>query len=584
MSKKQTQRQWFEKQLKKYKYSTVSNKFKLFKKKFPKSNITSFNESLRRTARELNIYNDSKASLEDNKLKRKILSVYSKTAKNIKDTPSYSDLGFKRNDIVKLFKSKSELDKQARKLYPKRFEEVKNPKVWNRSRFDNLKDTIRNNDTFIITTAIGECDVDYKFLRSIKTYCKENNAKLLILVADQKLDCLDEDLKKEQVVFDDIKLNNNLFISTIKILPKMIEPVTGLDRIGGKRGSFIFGSPKQRLRYIPVSRKDKMPHCIMTTGSITLPKYIGAKYYQKRTDYLAEQDHKMGAVIVNIENQEYYHFRQIQADKSGGFVDLGKYYQGDKSSETETETVVFGDLHTGDTDPNAMKCWEQLCRDIKAKSIVVHDGFNGHSINHHERDDIINRTITYQNNRNGLKKELDEYAQLLNRLTKTHDKIYIVKSNHDDFLYKYLRKGWYIEDPENHLISLDLAKDMILGKNPIQEYVSKKIDHPNKIIWLDRDDDIYIENIKISDHGDKGSNGSRGRSLKSLEKTSHKSIVAHSHSPEILRDFWRVGTSTKLKLSYTEGPSSWFHTSGVIYKGGHRQLINSINGRYLPKK
>ena len=65
-----------------------------------------------------------------------------------------------------------------------------------------------------------------------------------------------------------------------------------------------------------------------------------------------------------------------------------------------------------------------------------------------------------------------------------------------------------------------------------------------------------------------------------LESSTGPSVTAHAHSPEILREVYRVGTLTNLKLDYNKGPSSWLHTNGVVHNDGTVQLITSINGRW----
>ena len=41
----------------------------------------------------------------------------------------------------------------------------------------------------------------------------------------------------------------------------------------------------------------------------------------------------MGAIIVEIVDDKRYHFRQVQADKDGSFIDLGVQYSGKKQKK-----------------------------------------------------------------------------------------------------------------------------------------------------------------------------------------------------------------------------------------------------------
>jgi hypothetical protein len=179
---------------------------------------------------------------------------------------------------------------------------------------------------------------------------------------------------------------------------------------------------------------------------------------------------------------------------------------------------------------------------------------------------------------------MEEVVEALNRWTRFVEKVVIVKSNHDEFLERYLREGKYIFDAMNHRFSLDLAAAMMDGNDPLKHAMDMlKLKHPEQFTWLKRDDDYIVARINIGNHGDKGANGARG-SIKSIENAYGLSVTGHSHSPEILRGSWVVGTSSHLRLDYVSGPSSWQHTSCLLYPNGSRQLINVIEGKWrLPK-
>ena len=520
--------------------------------------------------------------------REEILKRYSNLAKKLKKYPTYVELkkvDIPRHTIQHYFGNMDELKVEAKELYPDSFNSVIDYEVWNDQRLKEIKEVIKKGDRFVVTTAVGNSPVHKKFLSSIDSYCKKTGSELLILVAENDLGNIDGELVHRNIIFDDLKLNSNLFISTIKLSPKQIDPSTGLHRIAKDHGSFIFASPKQRLKYEPVSGENPLPRCLMTTGAITLPRYQGKRYIQKRTDYLANSDHKIGAIIVELENNKFFHFRQIQADNNGGFHDLGNYYDGDKIIESPAEAFVYGDWHSGETDPIAKQCWEDVAKDTKCKTVIIHDGFNGLSINHHEDGDHTTKATRAMETSLSLENEIRTFAQDMQYLTGIYEKVIIVKSNHDLFLDRYLREGKYVRDHQNHYYSLDLAKKLIEGRDVLkwatEQFLEDK--QKEKIVWLKEDEKHEVEGILISNHGHRGPNGSRG-SIASLEKVAYKSVVGHTHTPQILREIWQVGTSTKLRLSYNVGPSSWFQTSCLIYKGGARQMINCVNGRFTTNK
>jgi hypothetical protein len=65
-----------------------------------------------------------------------------------------------------------------------------------------------------------------------------------------------------------------------------------------------------------------------------------------------------------------------------------------------------------------------------------------------------------------------------------------------------------------------------------------------------------------------------------MTKIGVRLVTGHGHSPAIEHGHYRVGTSTYLKLDYTEGPSSWLNTHCIIYANGKRSLLNIVFGKW----
>jgi hypothetical protein len=430
---------------------------------------------------------------------------------------------------------------------------------------------------------VNGCEVHQGFLESIYNYCKIHNAALIILPSNDPAHNLDnkymwdfDPLVKKHLVFDDLRLNSNLFISTIKISAKMVDPITGMERLGNRNGSFIFASPKQRLKYVAVGNT-KLPHALMTTGALTKSNYKTTRFMSERTAYISDYDHLMGALIVEIVDNNIFHFRQIQAEHSGAFVDLAKKYTPNLVEECSPEAIVLGDLHSGDTDPIAFRCFEDLIKETNPKKIVLHDVHNGSSTNHHN----LHKSIQEAKNPITLEQELKVLSKDLSYISSLAKEIIVVKSNHEEFLEKFLEAAGYIYQKHNYRLSLELCLAMLDGHNPVQFALENKFGLKNKekFTWLKRDDDYKIAGIQIAAHGDLGNNGSRGN-IKMSESSYGACCVGHSHTAQILRSVFVVGTCTKLKLDYNRGASSWTQTSCIIYKNGSRQLINCINGKY----
>lgn len=521
--------------------------------------------------------------------KADILKTFIKLRKELNRNVKMADLkaaGVTKDMVQHHYDSLSNLESVAREKHPKVFHDVSVDSLYTPKAKEDLKATIGNYRKFVITTAVVGCHVNDDALAAVKTYCKQNHAKLLVLLAADPAASagwsIDKKLQNEHIVFHDVSLNSNIFISTIKLSAKHIDPITGLDRIGQRNGTFIFASPKQRLNLVATSN-EKLAHALMTTGAITDPNYETSRYMSERTAYIADNDHVMGAIVVEVVDDKVYHFRQVQFDNDGSFIDLGKKYTASgKTVDVGAEALVLGDWHSGETDPQVIKATTEMCQLLKPKNIILHDAFDGLSINHHEENFKALKAVRAMKGQLSLLQEIVGLSNDLDKLSKLTDKIVIVKSNHDEFLSShYLNKGKYVDDPQNHRLALDLAMAMIDGKDPLQYGVEKygMLLNKAKIKWLQRDEDFTIAGIQLGAHGDKGPNGSKG-TLRAMEKAYSNSVTGHSHTPGILRGAWAVGTSSYLKLTYNEGPSSWLQAHCIVYKNGSRQLINIIDGNW----
>lgn len=502
------------------------------------------------------------------------------------------DAGYSKDTVTYYFRNLARLNKAARETHPDSFFDVYLNELLTPENLHKMQNAVKNHKRFFVTTAVTGCKANDEFVASIKNFCSKNNAHALILVASDpahnkfapgaNYGTVDSQLANDpniSIVVSDIALNTNLCISTVKLSAKAIDPATSMGRIASKNGTFIFASPKQRLKAIPISNK-KFPHYTMTTGAVTVADYSTDNYMSGRTAFIAEHDHVMGGLIIEIVDDDKYHFRQVQIDENGAFIDLGiQYHANGKIDRIAPEAFVLGDWHSGSTDPLAKGAWFEIAKLLNVQKFIMHDLFDADSINHHERENVISRARKVKKNKHDLKNEIQFLVGDLNELTDLVEEVVIVKSNHDEFLDRYLTSGYYVKDPQNHRYALDLAIVAMDGKDPLVHavYAAVGLKKPNNIRWLDRDEDYKIAGIQLGAHGDLGANGSRG-GIKSIETSYGLSVTGHAHTPEILRGAWQVGTTSLLKLGYNRGPSSWMHTSCLVYPNGSRQLINAING------
>lgn len=516
-------------------------------------------------------------------MKEKLFRKFIKYTHSLQRWPSYSDLlkiGLTRNKIRHHFGSINALKKLALQT-DKTLNKLNH---FNDQVFLEQQEKVKKYKKFVVTTAVAGAPVDKKFLDSIKTYCQKHNALLLTIPANYQLYEIDPKVKENSlIVFRPIKLNKNVTVYPIKIDPKQVDPAQGLEAIGKKEKTIIIGSPKQRRITLPVNNTHTT--IIQSTGAITKPRYIPKDGVPKRRDTLATVHHVMGAIVVEIENEEIFHFRQIEMSSNGSFVDLCvRYSPNGKITQESPSAIVLGDYHVTETDYTSIKPVENLIVKTKPKFVVFHDFFSGVSINHHEENNFILQAKKAQQNKLSLEEELKACVQEIKEKIKTYPKetkLLFVKSNHDEFLNRYLSRGVF--DPINRSLALSLSLVYINGQDPLvfayQKFGLNK-NELKRIVFLTRDNNFKISGVFVGHHGDIGLNGKKNPGIKSMFKSYGKIVTGHTHTAEIWHEAMSVGTSSKLKLGYNIGPSTWTHTHCIIYKDGTRQLINIIDGRF----
>ncbi len=520
--------------------------------------------------------------------------------------PTKGDLkkcGISRETLRYYFGTISELRLTAKEKFPDSFSgSLSLDEYLSDDNLESLTKRISKYKRFIITTAVSGQEAHHGFVASIRQYCKANKAKLLILPSHDPAHNLqneidwhfDPSIRQEDIVFEETQLNSNFFISGIRVTAKQINPITGLNELSQTKGSFISASPKQFLEYDAVSA-NKLPHARMTSGACTLPNYSSTRGNSQRSSYIANFQHTIGAVVVEITDKEIYHFRQVQAAADGSFCDLGVEYSPKsvkKLKGLDVPVLVMGDYHAGEHDDSAVNAWIDVVNKLGIQEVVFHDMFNGASINHHEEHDIMNRAQRIRDGLNSLETELKITSNEFDRILglKTIKKGVVVKSNHDDFIDRWIRPYRFAKDPVNAEFGTLLAADIIsASKKGIRKDFFKTALELNgapknmsKIQWLATDEDYTVGGIHLGAHGDRGANGSRG-SIKGLAKAYPRCVVGHSHTPGIFKGAFQVGTTSLLRLGYNKGASSWVHCSCLVYRNGQRQLINSIDGMWKMK-
>lgn len=488
----------------------------------------------------------------------------------------------------KYFNNETELYIACTRKYDDIDKYILNEETFNDEYRKNTLEAIKNKKRYFITTAVSSKKVNKNLLNSIKTYLNTTDSICLILPCEDVINRksafswqLSPELKQDDfyIIYKDTYLNDSIYISDIKVSAKQINPQTGLPQLT-QDGNVIIASPKQDLDFIANSN-NCIPNAIMTTGAITENDYSNDLYMSQRLNKIAEYEHVLGGIIVEIENNKVFHFRQVQMGKDGEIIDLGIIYKPDGSvSKAKNSVMVIGDSHFGEHDEEILPIEHDMIDIIGINNLVLHDIFSAISITHHDKNKTVTLARKALTNNISLEVEAEMVANLLDSFADNVDgQIIIVDSNHHSHLDNYLEEGRYAFDKVNLRYSLDIVKAMIDGEIlPLRYMIENQTSFKNKdkTKWLEPNEDFNFYGVEISQHGHRGANGAKG-SLTTYRKAYKKSMSAHTHQPKILKGAVSVGTSSKLRLSYNIGLSSWVQGVGIIYANGTYQLINIIN-------
>ena len=424
------------------------------------------------------------------------------------------------------------------------------------------------NQRYIVSSIVEGAPINKSFFNALKLYCKKNNARLLLLwmkgvYKNDRFNQAELQHLKPYLVTN-FKFNKNLEARDFLLSPLQMLPLTGLDRFGSKKTSLIVASTKQMMTSVP-RPKEEIPHVIWSTGTVSVPTYNTT-----RSGALARQDNKLGALVVEVVSDKYFFIRNVEWINNC-FVDLGKAYYEDKVRSVTCDALIWGDLHLTEECPNAVNVSIQQTNFLKAKNIFIHDICSFNSISHHNFGKYLTKTFLPEEF-NTLKKELDYTKMVMkNILNKINAHIYVLASNHTDFLYKYCDTGEFIKDTANAILGAKCFIKYRSGINPIEDYLNLNI------TFLKQDISYKIKGIEVAQHGNFGANGAKG-SISQFRKSYDKIVTGHSHQPCILNDAYSVGTLSKLQLNYNHGESSWLHGNVAIYSTSARQLIIWVEG------
>ena len=543
-----------------------------------------------------------------------------------------ANLDISRDTIKHYFVNMAELKFAAESAFPEHFKEFNTEKAPH-EHADFTKEALGSivkinnfrSGTFFITAAspvnylnwseedhtkaaAGE-DVHAKNLfepgfNAVKTFLKRKNAELVLLPMPAHVKALegqplyyDPKLKEFSDCFaTEFTFNKHLKAIEAYINPQQANPITGLHRIRvhrytdtyepGKeikrtKTSIIVGHSKQMLEVIPTGNESH-PRIIHSTGTI-----CNSTYLRNRVGMIANEDHKLGGLIIEIQDDVFW-VRQAQFDPiDGSFVDLGRRYHADgRVTKERAQAFKMGDIHPGHHSETALEAMYKLWDIILPRRIFFEDFFDGTSISHH----LANKRLTKAKIAKDMPFFIDlptEISMAKETLEKIWDRapkdaeLIATASNHPEHVTRYLEEARYINDcPPNYIMGHEMVVDAYYGKNPLQE----RLDPNKRMRWTGENQDYFVHGVQMNAHGHLGIGGAKGGKA-THEKAYGDAMVAHSHTPSIYHNTFTVGHMTHERHGYNNGPSSWLLCCGAVYKGGQKQLYMIIKGSaFRPQK
>jgi hypothetical protein len=451
---------------------------------------------------------------------------------------------------------------------------------------------------WVITAAQNNTAVNEDFLTSLEGYCDRNAAQLIVRPIRYRnpANALTPEAGYPEGMWWAEELENYLtdaplefskwVAPDIRIPATSGNPLSGLDSRSGEKHA-VYAATQLMMRTIPTPQA-KLPKILYSTGAVTL-----ANYSTTKSGNLAEFHHSNSAIVVEECSKTGNIFMRALTWDGESFIDIDRQYSAATPKGVKAprwEALIPGDEHAWFMDPSVEKATyakgsKSMVGTGKPHVIVRHDLLDCYSVSHHHMADGIKLVNKATHGWGNLEKELNDTIDFLNRTTPKGVQNLIVSSNHNDHLSQWLGKGEKGVTPENAVIYHKLMAAVLESAsrtdtgvkmdNPFEIYAEGKIKAQAE--FLGGTGCYLIKDIDVSQHGHRGPNGSRG-SARNLANIGVKSVIGHSHSPNIYRGVHQVGTSSFYNLEYAQGPSSWLHCHAVIHANGKRQLLPIIDG------
>jgi len=509
--------------------------------------------------------------------------------------PTLSDLhenGITREVVRQNFKTKSNLQKVVEEEMASAYLEA--PKENTVSKFK------KNQKKYVIIGVQNNTYIDQGLMKCLVQYAKHNKAEILALPMYYRnpTNITESNRIEKEYWWDDnfpgkyVTKNMNLG-PHLKLMPEhrisvtAINPLSGLESIGGKY-SAIYSNSHLMMKVIPESQ-DKIPHIMQTTGTACkLDNFSKTNAGGKAKGFATRC-----ALVVELSG-DIFHLRQLEY-KRGVVCDLDKVYTHTDVmdiSDYGTSKMVWGDVHAEVADKVVVRVSKELSDRCNVDCHYLEDVLDFIGQNHHNRKNVIMKYMLNKHGKDIVSAAIKQVAQFILDLT-DRASVKIVDSNHHDHITKWINEcNFKYMEADNAYFYICLMKKIMeevvldeqqltLSNDNVLRMALELVggDSAADVEFLSRNESHTVSGIELSQHGDKGPNGSRG-SITALSRTNSPMVIGHSHTPGIHKHIYQVGKTAYKNQSYTQGYSSHLHSHCIIYPNGGRTLIHILGGQY----
>lgn len=380
----------------------------------------------------------------------------------------------------------------------------------------------------------------------------------------KELDFWSEEIENN-LFYGQVKFGNTLISASSRISPTAKDPLNGYE-ILANGNHLILGHSKIHFKTLPRLRGENLL-TMCSTGYLSIKNYSDSKAGQ-----VAFENHSYGFVIV----EKGLVPRNVKVKSDGSFIDLKFEVDKDVKIITESEGLVWGDMHIRQLNEDVYNKTKKLISHLKPKINVLHDVFDGSTVNPHETKDMFTQRLKIAEGKHLIEEEVEECLNVIEDLKGCCGEVVVVESNHDNFLQRFIDSENWKRDLHNSPAYLKYAYiqqtvDLRKYGNIFGYLVHERFNGDVK--YIEMGSSMQLADYEVGAHGDFGSNGSRG-SAQGFNRLNRKMIHGHQHSPVLLNNVTTVGVTCNLNQYYNrKGLSSWAYAHSIVHSNGKNQLL-----------